>query len=53
MLDGNHKYNNYYYFIYDGNSKIGVHDEDQSLLFDLFKAFYYIENSHKSDFFSL
>ena len=39
--------------ILDGNSKIGAHvRQEQSLLFDLFKAFDYIECSQKSDFFS-
>ena len=35
--------------ILDGNSEMCVHVG--SMLFDLFKAFDYIESSHKSDFF--
>ena len=39
--------------IVDGNSENGVHArKEQYLLFDLFKAFDKIEDSHKSDIFS-
>ena len=39
--------------IIDGNSEIGAHGKEQSLLFDLLKEFDQIESSQKLDFWGL
>ena len=40
-------------FILDGSTEIGVHcaSKEQSMLFDLFKAFLKIENGNESQYF--
>ena len=41
-----------WYLYQVGNSEIGAHVQEQSLLFDMFKAFDYIESNYKLDIIS-